>query len=310
MNPNLPHNRRRTLLNLALLGALAAAGAACSHLPAAGPQATARTEIAEARLQVGATTVPYRDSGGSGVPVVLLHAASGKSQMWVHQFPALTGAGYRVIAIDWRQPNPGSPIGSQSTILVKAVLDQLGVKQAHFVGSAAGGGAAFQFALSHRDMVRSLVVANSIGFVTDKDYLEMSNRIRPSPQFRAMPVEFLELGPSYRAANPEGVARWMQLAHDFVPGAPTLPSAAPAGAPKTVPGSNAVVTFAGLATLKMPTLLMTGDADLYTPPSVLRMFGARMKQAELVVIPETGHSAYWEQPELFNRTVLAFLAKH
>jgi pimeloyl-ACP methyl ester carboxylesterase len=30
----------------------------------------------------------------------------------------------------------------------------------------------------------------------------------------------------------------------------------------------------------------------------------------LLVIPECGHSAYWEQPALFNRAVLAFIAKH
>jgi pimeloyl-ACP methyl ester carboxylesterase len=29
-----------------------------------------------------------------------------------------------------------------------------------------------------------------------------------------------------------------------------------------------------------------------------------------VVVPECGHSAYWEQPETFNRTVLDFITKH
>ena len=32
--------------------------------------------------------------------------------------------------------------------------------------------------------------------------------------------------------------------------------------------------------------------------------------ATLVVVPECGHSAYWEQPDIFNRTVLEFLKKH
>ena len=47
-----------------------------------------------------------------------------------------------------------------------------------------------------------------------------------------------------------------------------------------------------------------------TPPSVLRMFSARMPHAESAVIAETGHSSYWESPEEFNRTVLAFIQKH
>jgi pimeloyl-ACP methyl ester carboxylesterase len=43
---------------------------------------------------------------------------------------------------------------------------------------------------------------------------------------------------------------------------------------------------------------------------VLRMFAERFPNCESVVIPECGHSAFWEQPEMFNRTVLDFLQKH
>jgi pimeloyl-ACP methyl ester carboxylesterase len=50
--------------------------------------------------------------------------------------------------------------------------------------------------------------------------------------------------------------------------------------------------------------------DLYTPPSVLRLFAARFANCESVVVPECGHSAFWEQPELFNRAVLDFISKH
>jgi len=49
---------------------------------------------------------------------------------------------------------------------------------------------------------------------------------------------------------------------------------------------------------------------LFAPPAVMRLFAARVKGAESVVVPEAGHSAYWEQPEFFNRVVLEFLAKH
>jgi len=65
-----------------------------------------------------------------------------------------------------------------------------------------------------------------------------------------------------------------------------------------------------LAAITTPTLLLTGDADLYTPPSVLRLLAARFPNCESVVIPECGHSAFWEQPERFNQLVLDFLSKH
>jgi pimeloyl-ACP methyl ester carboxylesterase len=40
------------------------------------------------------------------------------------------------------------------------------------------------------------------------------------------------------------------------------------------------------------------------------LFGSRIKGARTVVIAGAGHSAYWEQPEVFNRTVLDFLSQH
>ena len=70
------------------------------------------------------------------------------------------------------------------------------------------------------------------------------------------------------------------------------------------------LTFDMLSSLRLPTLLITGGADLYAPPPVMRLFAARIQGAELVVIPEAGHSAYWEDAEGFNHFVLMFLAKH
>ena len=40
------------------------------------------------------------------------------------------------------------------------------------------------------------------------------------------------------------------------------------------------------------------------------MFAARVKRSESVVVPEAGHSAYWEQPDTSNRAVLDFLKRH
>ena len=74
-------------------------------------------------------------------------------------------------------------------------------------------------------------------------------------------------------------------------------------------GWNLVPGEKGLESIKQPTLLMTGDGDLYLPPSLLRMQASHMPQAEVVIIPEAGHNANWEQPEIFNKTVLAFIAK-
>jgi pimeloyl-ACP methyl ester carboxylesterase len=261
-------------------------------------------------VREGYVTVPgvrifYRDTGGSGVPVILLHAATGSSRVWEYQLPAFAAAGYRVIAFDRRgwgrtvinsaEPQPGTAAGD-----LLALLDQLGLDRAHVVGTAAGGFVALDFALSYPQRVRSLVVANSIGGVQDADYLELGRRLRPQPQFDALPPEFREVGPSYRAGNPAGTQRWMDLEKISRPPGPPTPAQ---------PLRNHI-TFAMLESIKAPTLLLTGDADLYAPPPLLQLFAARIKGSEVVIIPEAGHSSYWEQPELFNRAVLNFLGKH
>jgi pimeloyl-ACP methyl ester carboxylesterase len=106
-------------------------------------------------------------------------------------------------------------------------------------------------------------------------------RIRP-PQFDALPPEFRELGPSYRAGNAAGTQRWVELEKMSRPPGPPAP-------PQSLRNR---ITFALLETIKAPTLLLTGDADLYAPPPILRLFAARIEGSESSIVPEAGHSTY------------------
>jgi pimeloyl-ACP methyl ester carboxylesterase len=268
-----------------------------------GTALTAQTTGAFAELP--GVRIYYKDTGGNGVPVVFLHAATGHSEVWEHQIPAFTGAGYRVIAYDrrgWGRSvvDPAGPQPGAAADDLLGLMNHLKIDRFHLVGTAAGGFVALDFALSFPQRLRSLVVANSIGGVQDPEYLELGRRIRPSPQFEALPPEFRELGPSYRAANAEGTARWVQLEKSSRPEGPRAPAQ---------PLRNRI-TFALLESIQVPALLLTGGADLYAPPPLLRMFAARIKNAESLVVPEAGHSSYWEQPEVFNRAVLEFVRKH
>jgi pimeloyl-ACP methyl ester carboxylesterase len=246
----------------------------------------------------------YVDTGGTGTPVVLLHAASGSSLMWEKQLPALRAAGYRAIAFDrvgWGRSelDEGAAPGTAADDL-QALLALLKVDRVHLVGTAAGGIVAFDFALSFPERLRSLTVANTIGGVQDDEYLALQRRLRPAPQFDALPVEVRELGPSYRAADPVGTARWVELSRRSRQ-TRALPS------PQTFRNR---VTFARLDTIRVPTLLISGGADLYSPSPVMRQFAERIRGAESLPIPDVGHSAFWESAELFNASLLAFLTRY
>jgi pimeloyl-ACP methyl ester carboxylesterase len=245
----------------------------------------------------------YSDTGGIGVPIVLMHAATGSVRAWEHQTPVFATAGYRVIAFDRRgwgrteseaQSSPGTAADD-----LLALMDSLHIDRFHLVGTAAGGFVAIDAALSFPKRLRSIVIANSIGGVRDDDFVALGRRLRPA-EFLAMPPEVREVSPSYRAANAEGTRRWVELEHMSRPTGPAAPAQ---------PLKNAI-TFSMLETLAVPTLLLTGDADMYAPPPVLKMFAARIKHAESVIVPEAGHSTYWEQPDVFNRAVLNFIRKH
>ncbi len=192
-------------------------------LGAAAPAQSLR----EASADVPGAHIFYLDSGGTGIPVVFLHANTGSSRVWEYQIPAFTAAGYRVIAFDRRgwgrttvDPN-AQPSTAADDLL--ALLDHLGLTQVHLIGTAAGGFVALDFALSYPQRLRSLVFANSIGGVEDKDFVDLGRRIRP-PQVDALPPEVRELGPSYRAGNAEGTQRWMDLEKISRPAGPRAPA--------------------------------------------------------------------------------------
>jgi pimeloyl-ACP methyl ester carboxylesterase len=108
-------------------------------------------------------------------------------------------------------------------------------------------------------------------------------------------VYFREIGPSYRAANPEGVRAWLKLENKALIG------------PEYRQRLKNEINQRRLKELKLPTLLIAGAADLYTPPSISRIIAAELPNSRLVLMPESGHSSYWEEPELFNQAVIDFI---
>lgn len=267
------------------------------------PQPQPLPGVTEHYADIPGARLFYVDAGGNGIPVVFLHAGTGSARVWTNQIAAFKAAGFRFIAYDRRGYGrttviPGGTVATAADDL-DAFMTHLGIRQFHLVGTAAGGGVAIEYALAFPKRLRSLTIANSVGNVSDSTYRATLRRMLPAT-FDSLPPDVRELGPSYRASNERGTQRWLDLEHF---------SRAPGPRPVRQP-SKVNVTFAVLETVKAPTLLITGDADLYTPPALLRLFHERIRGSEMVLLPEVGHSSYWEQPGTFNQTVMAFLRKH
>lgn len=288
---------------LALFVARRGAQDARADAPADGsaPPVPEQAPAKEGMAELPGTRLFYWDTGGNGAPVVLLHPATGSALMWVYQQPVFAKAGYRVIGYSRRgyygsdpalRDNPGIASDDLHHLVVF-----LGFDRFHAVSSAAGGSIAADYALSHPEKLASLVITSNSAGVASGEIAQRSASLQPSG-FDQMPPEFREIGPSYRAANPEGVRQWLELEHKALGGELVRQRFANA------------ITAEKLGTIKTPTLLMTGDADLYTPPALLRMVAAQIPNSEVVIVPDTGHAIYWERPDVFNKVVLDFIAKH
>ena len=246
------------------------------------------------------TRLWYWDTGGNGTPIVLLHPATGSALIWGYQQPVFAKAGYRVIAYSRRGYYNSAPfdrskagIGSED---LRALADHLGLGRFHLVASAAGGSVASDFAFSYQDRLLTLTVSSNQLGVRDGEIAQAAAFIRPKG-WDDMPPEFRELGPSYRAANPEGTKAWMELEHK-----------AHISPDYRQPLKNDI-TQARLKELKLPVLLIAGAADMSTSPSMSRMLAKEIPNSTQVTAAESGHSVYWEQPEVFNRAVLDHITK-
>jgi pimeloyl-ACP methyl ester carboxylesterase len=287
---------------LTLIGTLSA----CASRPPAADETSVPPADTTADLSSG--VVQYLDSGGGGVPVLLLHPNN--IHLWQNQIPALRAAGYRVIAIDYRNRRSGginTASAASNVERVDELVTRLRLPKFHIIGTGSGAVVSMQYGLAHPDRVRTVTVTNSLGGLRDANVNALELSLRPAP-FNQLPQDFRELSSSYRAATPQGVRQWLEMEREGRDAVSTQPANISGTAPPEP--SPYEVTFAKLASWRVPTLLITGDADLYTPPSVMRLFIEHLRNGVGAVIPESGHNAYWEHPAAFNRAVLSFIRRN
>jgi pimeloyl-ACP methyl ester carboxylesterase len=290
----------RDSLRALVIGALAAACQLLSQAPCEAADALHGTgqyaELPGVRLW-------YSDTGGSGTPVVLLHANSGTSENWSKQVGALSAAGYRVISFDrrgWGKSVPIPGTGPQPGTIaddLDALTNELHLPPFCLVGVAGGGFAALDYAAWRPEKLRALVVAASTGLVREQEIDEFFQRLL-IPGFEKLPEAFTELSASFRGSNPTDTATWTEIeARARQHGAPSQPM-------------RTKNDYAKLASIPTPTLVLAADADLLAPPPLMRLWSAHLRSVEWHVITEAGHAVAWEKPKEFNQILLDFLSRY
>jgi pimeloyl-ACP methyl ester carboxylesterase len=191
-----------------------------------------------------------------------------------------------------------------------AVLDGLGIGQAHVVGLSMGGFTALHLVLAHPDRITSAVVAGA-GYGAQPERAEafraesMITAAAFAAEGAAKVAERYATGPArvqFQNKNPRGWAEFAAAlaAHSSLGSALTM-----RGVQAARPSLYALT--AELTQVRVPVLVLVGDEDEGCLEPAL-MLKRAIPTSGLVVLPRTGHTANLEEPDIFNRVVDDFLA--
>jgi pimeloyl-ACP methyl ester carboxylesterase len=256
------------------------------------------------RETVGGLTVGYRQAG-RGPALVLLHGFLCDSRCWLAQLDGLSDS-FTVIA--WDAPGAGGssdPLGDFDTAdyahCLAGFLDAIGIGPAHIVGLSWGGILAQEFYREHRERVRSLVLADTYagwrGSLPEAVWRErlaacLADSTGPS---EALVSKFVPGALSDDVA-PDVRERFAAIVREFHPVGFRLMSLS----------SAEMDTRDLLPGIRAPTLVLWGEDDRRSPLHIATQLHSTIPNAELQIIPHSGHMSNMEQPETFNRHVLRF----
>jgi len=255
------------------------------------------------------------DSGGAGVPLVLLHGLTATRRYVVHGSRALERSGYRVVAFDARGHGESSPApdphaydyGAMTADLAN-VLDELGMERVVLAGASMGAATTMAFTLAHPDRVAALVQITPAyvgGAETDPERLAyydgLANALERDGVEGFMRVfgEPESIAPRFRSIVLEAVRQ--RIARHRHP-------QAVAQAMRVVPRSSPFDGLEELEWVRVPTLVVAShdEADPDHPYAVAQAYAERIPDAELVS-EEPGQSPLAWRGTRLSRAIEAFL---
>lgn len=258
----------------------------------------------------------YFEGAGTGIPVLFVHEFAGDHRSWEPQLRSFSRC-YRAVVFAARGYPPSDvpkdvTAYSQDLAVTDAicVLDHLEIDRAHVVGLSMGGFTSLHLGLRQPDRVRSAVVAG-VGYGAHPDAQESFRN-----EAEAIAAAFDTDGAATFAPRyAEGPARvqfqnkdprgWAEFAR-------MLAEHSNQGSANTMRGvqrerPSLYDLRPDMAKMEVPVLLIVGDEDEGCLDANL-MLKRTIPSSGLAVLPRTGHTSNLEEPELFDRLVLGFLA--
>ncbi|SHI14217.1 alpha/beta fold hydrolase [Streptomyces sp. 3214.6] len=260
-------------------------------------------------------SLAYEDKGTSSmdpavsrttVPLVLIHGHPFDRTMWTPQIEAFS-ATRRVIAPDLRGYG-ASPVVPGITLLsrfaqdIEELLDDLKVDAFVLAGLSMGGQIAMECYARFGDRIRGLVLADTFPEPETpggrRIRNEMADRLL-AEGMRGYADEVLE-----KMVAPYAAPAVKAHVHGMMTATP------PEGAAAALRGRAERPDYRDLLTrVTVPSLVVVGADDEYTPVADARAMHAALPDSALHIIERAAHMPNLERPREFNEALTAFLAR-
>ncbi len=244
---------------------------------------------------------------GEGVPLVFVHQVATDHRLWLHQRTHFCDR-YRLIIVDMmghgKLARPKHELSIEHAARrIQRLLKRVKAKQVFMIGVSMGAAVAVQLALDDPTLVRGLVLV-SPWMHADEHVNALVEKLLLLAEADSM-ADHMDLffrylfPPAYLEKDPPELDRLRDLALEQ--NAKMVAYAWAAGQ-----------TFdlrSQLSEIKVPTLVIAGMNDLFSPPYLARAVAERMVKVELEFWEDTGHFPFIEDPLRFNRRLDSFITR-
>lgn len=259
------------------------------------------------KTAVNGLELHYTDTGEKNLlPLILIHGFPFNLEMWRPQLDALNGKA-RLIAYDLRGHGQSQCGDGQSPLEffvddLLGLMDHLGIAKAALCGLSMGGYIALRAVERSPERVSALILADTRSEADGN----------PAKIKRAAAMKTLKTSgvSTYADESIKGLLR-PNSKPEFIERVKALiGSNTPLGIGEGLLAlAGRTDTTASLSAIAVPALVLVGAQDGLTPPADALALSNRIPGAQLEIIPDAGHVSNLENPQAFNKSLIAFLAK-
>ena len=259
-------------------------------------------QIEKSYFKVGENDSLYYEAAGSGTTLIFIHDGLLNNEVWDNQF-SFFSKNYRVIRYDRRGYGLSSDAKGEYSNMddLLSLFTQLNVNSACLVACSSGGALAIDFTLEHSEKVEALVLVGAIvgGFSYTRHMLTRGGHLPKN--FKNDMEENL-----YYASEDPYVIYYKNIiakekAIELVKKYPSRVYNRPKVEHHDVPA------YKRLDEIKVPAIIIVGEFDIPDVHAHAGVINAGIVNSRRYVIPNAGHLAPFEQPDVFNQIMLNFL---